>query len=59
MTLRPAEPLVLKSEDSDFLSIIIQDDLSLLTFMRIGAEGKIEQREPTTPTLVLDRHRQH
>ena len=39
-----SEPIILKPENKDFLSIAINDNLSGLLFMRIAATGKSEKR---------------
>jgi len=45
LSLDLTEPLILKPENDDILSVIISDDLSDLLFLKISAGCKIETRE--------------
>jgi hypothetical protein len=44
MSLDLTEPIVLKSEDFDRLILTVQDNLAPLTFMRVSAGCKVEER---------------
>lgn len=39
------EEVVLKAEDEDKMTLTINDDLSGLLYLRVGAGAKVEERE--------------